>query len=130
MSVKISGLDKLQKDLESRLGKAKMQTIVDAALKDGAAVFVKELKSQFESFKDEGESIKEMTTTEPYNLNGVRTITVKWVGPKKRYSIIHLNEFGTIKNPSPRGKGAIARALENSRKAYRKALADRIRSGV
>lgn len=129
MSVKISGLNKLQKELESRLGKAKMQSIVDAALKDGAAVFIQELKSQFESFKDTGESIKEMTATEPYDLAGVRTITVKWVGPNKRYSIIHLNEFGTIKNPSPRGKGAIARALENSRKAYRKALADRIRRG-
>ena len=127
MSVKINGMDKLTKDLESRLGETRMQSVVDSALKAGAEVFIKELQSQFESFKDEGYSLEEMTLTEPYDLNGVRTITVKWIGPHKRYSIIHLNEFGTIKNPSPRGKGAIARALNNSRKAYRKALADKIR---
>lgn len=130
MSVKITGMDKITRDLESRYGKAAMQSKVDRALRAGAEVFVKELKSQFETFKDTGASIEEMTITEPYDLSGARTITVKWVGPKKRYSLIHLNEFGTIKNPSPRGKGAIARALNNSRLAYRKALRDSLKGGV
>lgn len=127
MSVKITGVKRLITELESRLGSARMRKIEDEALKAGAAVFIKELKAQFETFKDDGYSIEEMTLTEPYSLNGVRTITVKWVGPHKRYTIIHLNEFGTIKNPNPRGKGAIARALQNSQAAYRDALRNKIK---
>lgn len=127
MSVKITGMKRLISDLESRIGPAKMRKIEDEALKAGAAVFKKELESQFRTFKDLGYSIEEMTLTEPYSLNGVRTITVKWEGPHKRYTIIHLNEFGTVKNPNPKGKGAIARALQNSQSAYRAALRDTIK---
>ena len=130
MSVKITGMDKLTRELEMKYGKASMQSKVDKALKAGADLFVKSLKEEFESFKDTGASIEEMTISEPYTSSGVRTITVKWKGPKRRYTIIHLNEYGTIKEPKPRGKGAIARTLENSRKAYRKVLRDSLKGGI
>ncbi|WP_432352662.1 hypothetical protein [Sporosarcina sp. A2] len=128
MSVKITGVKNLISSLESKFGPAQMRQIEDEALKAGAKVFKKELIAQFETFKVDGYSIDEMTLTDPYSLNGVRTITVKWKGPHKRYTIIHLNEFGTIKNPSPRGKGAIARALQISQTAYRNALRDKIKA--
>lgn len=118
------------KDLDAKFGPRTMQILTDKALRAGADVFVKELQSQFEDFKDTGASLKEMTLHGPYDLDGARTITVKWKGPKNRYSIIHLNEFGTVKNPSPKGKGAIARALLNSEKAYRKALRDALKGGI
>lgn len=130
MSVKITGVKNLVNKLESRLGPARMRLIEDAALKAGAEVFKKELVSQFETFKNLGYSIEEMTFTEPYTLNGVRTISVRWKGPHNRYTIIHLNEFGTIRNPNPRGKGAIARALQNSQNAYRAALRDKIKGAL
>lgn len=130
MSVKITGMSKLEKELEARYGKAKMQQLTDKALQAGGKVFMKELKAQFEPWKVEGESIKEMTLSEPHDVNGVRTITVKWRGPKKRYTIIHLNEFGTIHAPKPPGKGSIARALDASGKAYKKALKDVLQGGI
>lgn len=127
MSVKIEGLPKLLADLESRLGQARMQGVSDRALRAGAEVFVRELKRQFESFKDTGASIKEITISEPMTIAGVRTIKVHWRGPKNRYRIIHLNEWGTVKNPNPRGKGAIARALRNAERAYKQAIFNSVR---
>ena len=127
MSINITGMDQLQRELERRLGKQAMQRISDKALTKASQVFVRELKSQFQSFKDTGASIDEITLTDPYWKNGVRVITVHWKGPKERYRIIHLNEFGTVSNPNPKGKGAIARALQASESAYRQAIVDTFR---
>lgn len=130
MSVKISGLDNLVRQLEKRYGKQNMQRVSDRALLAGAKVFVKELKNQFESFKDTGASIDEITISEPMWIGNVRTVKVHWRGPDNRYRIIHLNEWGTIKNPNPPGKGAIARALRNAEKSYRNAIEKTIREGI
>lgn len=130
MSVKIRGMKKLMDDLERHLGKAKMQAVTDRALKAGAKVFVEELKRQLETFKDEGYTVEEVTISEPFTQNGVRTIKVYWKGPKGRFRIIHLNEWGTVKNPNPRGKGKIALALRNAEKAYREAIKKTIKAGI
>ncbi|MEC5422392.1 hypothetical protein QGM71_02665 [Virgibacillus sp. C22-A2] len=130
MSVKITGLDKLLSDLESKLGKEGMQRISDQALIDAADEFVKALRSEFQSFRDTGASIDEITTTGPEWVNGVRSIKVHWKGPKGRYRIIHLNEWGTVKNPNPRGKGAVARAMKRSEKAYRDAVRKALKGGL
>lgn len=130
MSVNLTGIDQIQRELERRLGTQAIQRISDKALMRASQVFVKELKSQFQSFKDTGASIEEITLTEPYWKNGVRLVTVHWKGPKNRYRIIHLNEFGTVQNPNPKGKGAIARALQASESAYRQAIVDTFRGAL
>lgn len=127
MGIKVTGQDKLSRELNARLGKEAMRPIVDEALIAGAKAFEKELRPQIKSFSDgrgesTGATYDEITFSEPYDLKGVRTITLHWRGPKDRYRIIHLNEFGTVKNPNPRGKGAIARAMKNSQRAYRDAI--------
>jgi HK97 gp10 family phage protein len=130
MSVNVTGLNRLIADLENRFGVSHVQTISDQALKAGAQAFVAELKSQFQSFKDTGASIDEITISEPTTVAGVRTIKIHWKGPKGRYRIIHLNEWGTVKNPNPKGKGAIARAMHNSERSYRAAVRDALRRGL
>lgn len=130
MSVKVTGQKKLIAELEKRFGKSKMQQISDKGLDRAADAFIKELKSQFQSFKDTGASIDEITKKGPYTLNGKRTITIHWRGPKDRYRIIHLNEWGTIISPNPRGKGAVARALKNAEKAYKEAIKQAIKEGI
>lgn len=129
MSVKLTGEKKLLADIEKHIGKLKVQQLSDMALKKGAEVFVSELKSQFESFKDTGATIDEMTISEPMWVNGSRTIKIHWSGPENRYRIIHLNEFGTVKNPNPKGKGAIARAMRNAEKEYRDTIKRVIKEG-
>ncbi|MDW8515822.1 HK97-gp10 family putative phage morphogenesis protein [Priestia flexa] len=130
MSVEVTGLNQLLSTLEKKYGPAAVQRISDQALKEGAKAFVRELKLQFELFKDTGGSIEEITISKPMTIAGARTIKVHWRGPKGRYRIIHLNEWGTVKNPNPKGKGAIARALRNAEKAYQAALLNAVRRGL
>src|SRR5699024_9869136 len=111
LNVKVNGIDQVNRELERRFGGKSMERILDKALLSGASVIKKELERNFDSFKDTGASKDEITISKPMTLNGTRSVVIYWSGPKKRYTIIHLNEFGTIKNPSPRGKGAVERAL-------------------
>lgn len=129
MTVKLKGMKELERALERKYGRQKMKKISDEALLAGGQVIVEEIKKSFESFKDTGASIDEVTLSKPYSLNGVRTIKVHWKGPEDRYRIIHLNEFGTIKNPNPRGKGAIDRALRSGRDAYFKVVKRQLEKG-
>lgn len=130
MSVEVKGLNKLLQEIESRYGKGNVQRVSDRALEKGAEVFVRELKSQFQAFQDTGASLREITVSKPVSIGGDRLIRIHWKGPDNRYRIIHLNEFGTVKNPTPRGKGAIARAMRNAEDAYRAAVIQAVRSGL
>lgn len=129
MSVEINGLNKLINQLESKFGQDHMQKVSDDALKSGADVFVKELRSQFDKFANTGASRDEITVSEPMTEGGVRKIKVYWEGPRDRYRIIHLNEYGTVKNPNPEGKGAIAKSLRSSRQAYKGAIEKAVKEG-
>lgn len=137
MSVEIRGITELQRELERRLSGERMRIILDEALESGAKAFKYYLDRELATFSGvpgtTGATLKEVTLSKPYDLFGVRTVTVYWKGPSERYRIIHLNEFGTIKNPKPKGKGAIARAVLNAEKAYReavkKAIERRLRNG-
>ena len=128
MSYQIRGLNQMLKDVEERLNGERAQAVKKAALKAGAAAFKKELLSQLETFKDDGHTIEEVQFSEPEMVNGELIVKVFWRGPHHRYSIIHLNEFGTVKHPKPRGKGKIALALRNSEKAYRAAVREVLRN--
>lgn len=129
MAIKLKGMKELERELESRYGKAKMKRIVDEALVAGGHVIAQKIKNNFESFKDTGASKAEVKLSKPITLNGVRTIKIHWKGPKGRYRIIHLNEFGTVKNPNPRGKGAIERALRSGQKTYFQIVKQRLKRG-
>ncbi|WP_437828957.1 hypothetical protein ACQRXC_14920 [Niallia taxi] len=130
MGVSVSGNSQLERELMRLLGSQRTQQIVDRALLAGANVFVQELKQQFQSFKDTGASIAEITISQPMNIGGARSVQVFWRGPKERYRVIHLNEWGTVNNPNPEGKGAIARALRNAEQAYRNAIKQELRRGL
>ena len=127
--VTVRGVDNLLYELERRLGKQKMRRKVDKALIAGARVIVEEIKSNFQSFKHTGASIDELTFSKPMYLNGIRTIKIHWKGPKNRYAIIHLNEHGTIRQPNPRGKGAVERSLRSGQEEYFRVLRNELAKG-
>jgi HK97 gp10 family phage protein len=129
MSVKIDGADQLIRELEKRYGKQAMQEKVDRALLKGAEVFKEVLIREFNRFADTGASRDEITLSEPMYYGGKRTIRVHWRGPKERYRIIHLNEFGTVKNPNPPGKGAVAKAQRSAEEAYRRVIREELGRG-
>lgn len=118
LRVNVKGESKLEDELNKRFSSSALEKIVDKALTAGARVIKRELEKSFESFKDTGASQDEITISKPMTLDGVRTVVIYWSGPHKRYTIIHLNEFGTVKNPNPRGKGAVERAIRAGRAEY------------
>lgn len=134
MSVEVRGVQELQRELEQRFGEANMKRISDNALREAAQYFLLELKKELATFSGvpgtTGATVDEAQLTEPYDKAGVRTISVHWRGPKNRYRIIHLNEYGTVKNPNPKGKGAIARALKNAEGKYRETIKNAIARGL
>lgn len=130
MSVSIKGQKKLLAELEKKYGPKNIQRISDKALLKGAQVFVEELKSQFERFRATGASIEEITISQPVTLSGARAVRIHWKGPEGRYRIIHLNEWGTVNNPNPKGKGAVARALRNAEKEYARVIKQSLKDGL
>lgn len=126
----IKGVDETISALDKRFSPSATLRMVDKALTAGAEVIKKEIEKSFQSFKDTGASIDEISISKPMTLNGKRTIMIYWSGPKKRYTIIHLNEFGTIKNPNPRGKGALDRAMRAGRAEYFRVLKSEIAGAI
>src|SRR5699024_2643107 len=100
----VKGREKLNAELDKRFSGRSLIRIVDRALDSGAVRIKRELENKFKKFRATGASKAEITTSRPMTLNGVRTVVIHWRGPKTRHTIIHMNEFGTIKHPNPSGK--------------------------
>jgi hypothetical protein len=131
MPAEIKGMPELIKKLEKKYGQQAIRRVSDDALREGAKVFMKELKEQLATFKDLGYEYDEVVADEPAtNAEGNRYVKIHWEGPHDRWRLIHLNENGTVQNPDPRGKGKIAAALINSEKAYHNAIRDALKRGL
>src|SRR5699024_12833641 len=105
MKAELRGLPELEKELNRRLGKSKMQRVSDDALYRGAQVYVKAIKREMSSRPNKGDakgwSNEDITIAEQMWIGGARTVTIHWNGPHGRHRIIHLNELrtGNIRNP-------------------------------
>lgn len=135
MSVEIKGVKELEKELEKRFGPKAMRIKSDKALTEASEYMLKEMKTNFEAFKDTGASINEMQKTKPFTdaRDRQRTVVIEWVGPKDRYNLVHLNEHGYDRNGKkfiPRGFGVIAKTLQASQARYRKIVVDELRKGL
>lgn len=123
MSAEIKGVHQMLRKIGEKYGEGEMVKAQDKALRRGSKYFVSVLKTNFQVFRDTGASIEEIEVTDPYYIYGkTRMVKVHWQGPMNRYAIIHLNEWGTVKNPTPRGKGAIARTMFTTEKPYREII--------
>ena len=123
MSVDVKGVHQMLRQIGEKYGEDQMLKAQDKALNKGSKYFVSVLKANFEVFRDTGESIHEVSVTAPYYVHGkTRMVKVHWHGSMNRYAIIHLNEWGTIKNPNPRGKGAIARTMFMTQRPFREII--------
>lgn len=132
IKINIKGEEIVIAELERRFGKANMDRVSDAALKAGADVFVKYLKSSIGTSGKyaKGWTVKDITISEPLYVGGVKTIKVHFNGPHGRYRIVHLNEWGTVRIPNPPRKGAIARAMREAEQAYREAIKKAVLEGI
>ncbi len=128
LSVEAKGMKEVMKFLDDLEGVA--EEVIDKALVEGAKVMAEYIKQHLWPFRDTGATVKEITISEPFTENGTRMIKIHWKGPKERYRIIHLNEWGTVRAPNPPAKGAIQRAMRVGESKYFRTLKDEIEKGL
>lgn len=130
MAVKVHGVNKLVNELESKFGTKRIQEITAKALDKGSLLISMELYRQLRTFRDKGYTIDELTISDVEGTGSNQTVRIYWKGPHNRYRIIHLNEWGTIRNPNPRGKGKIAKALHVTKREYGNVIRNEIRRAL
>jgi|SRR5690625_125112 len=132
ITAKIKGTNELFVELEARLGKEVMKRIGETAVKKGAEIVKDELNASIgtEGKYAKGWTVEDTTISDIEMENGIVKGKIHWNGPHKRYRIVHLNEWGTVKLPKPPRKGAIARGLRNSEKKYRDIVKKSIEEGL
>ena len=134
MTIKMKGDKEIIAYLEKNYGKSATKRITDFALTKGGKKVVQIIKNNMKSFKDTGESVEETTVSKPMTINGVRTVKIHWRGPKQRYRIIHLNEYGHYdrsgKWVNTAGKGVIENAMREGRETYFKTVKEEMRKRV
>src|SRR5699024_3571560 len=134
MTVTVKGDKEIIAYLEKKYGRSATKRITDFALTKGGQKVVQIIKNNMKSFKDTGESVEETTVSKPMTINGVRTVKIHWRGPKQRYRIIHLNEYGHFdragKWVNTAGKGVIENAMREGRETYFRTVKEEIRRRV
>ncbi len=134
MTVTVKGDKEIIAYLEKKYGKSATKRITDFALTKGGQKVVQIIKNNMKSFKDTGESVEETTVSKPMTINGIRTVKIHWRGPKQRYRIIHLNEYGHFdragKWVNTAGKGVIENAMREGRETYFRTVKEEIRRRV
>ncbi|MEU3039156.1 MULTISPECIES: hypothetical protein [Bacteria] len=120
--------------LETKYGKSAMKRITDFALTKAGNKVVSIIKGNMKSFEDTGESVEETTLSKPMTIKGVRTVKIHWRGPKQRYRIIHLNEYGHYDRSgkwiNTAGKGVIENAMREGRETYFRTVKEEMRKRV
>ncbi|MDW4300753.1 hypothetical protein QI060_00335 [Staphylococcus saprophyticus] len=134
MTVTVKGDKEIIAYLEKKYGRSATKRITDFALTKGGQKVAQIIKNNMKSFKDTGESVEETTVSKPMTINGVRTVKIHWRGPKQRYRIIHLNEYGHFdragKWVNTAGKGVIENAMREGRETYFRTVKEEIRRRV
>ena len=134
MTMTLKGDKEIIAYLETKYGKSAMKRITDFALTKAGNQVVSIIKGNMKSFEDTGESVEETTLSKPMTIKGVRTVKIHWRGPKQRYRIIHLNEYGHYDRSgkwiNTAGKGVIENAMREGRETYFRTVKEEMRKRV
>lgn len=123
----LKGFDDVLRNLEMRLGDAKVKRATSRTLKAVANETLQEFKGALEVFKDTGETIESATVGRVTGLSvGVPIVKIGF-GEGSRWRLVHLNEFGYAKKAHPRGFGVIRRFSEANAKKYKYRIANQLK---
>lgn len=123
----LKGFDDVLRNLEMRLGDAKVKRATSRTLKAVANETLEEFKGALEVFKDTGETIESATVGRVTGQAvGVPVVKIGF-GEGSRWRLVHLNEFGYAKKAHPRGFGVIRRFSEANTKKYKYRVANQLK---
>lgn len=124
------GIDEVIKALDEQFSERRSSSIQNKAVNEAAEIFKEGLAEAISVYSDTGATVGETTRSRSsIKAGGVRTARVGWNGPKQRYKLIHLNEFGYVrwgKRYNPRGMGVIRAYIDKSQNIYM----ENIRTGL
>ncbi|KXU14599.1 Phage protein [Streptococcus oralis] len=123
----LKGFDDVLRNMEAKLGDAKVRRVANRALKGAAEEMLEDFKGALEVFKDTGETIESATVGRVTGaMDGVPTVKLGF-GAGSRWRLVHLNELGYAKNRSPRGFGVIRRFSEANAQKFKYRVASRLK---
>ena len=125
----LKGFDDVLRNIEMRLGDAKVKRATSQSLRAVANETLEEFKGALEVYKDTGATIESATVGRVTGLAaGVPVVKIGF-GEGSRWRLVHLNEFGYGKNPHPRGFGVIRHFSEAQAKTYKYRMASHLKIG-
>ena len=130
-NVEFQGVTETIQALEKKLGTNKIRKVTRDAIDEGASDVEEQLKWALLTFKDTGATVDEVVRSLASYKNYNAEAEIGWNGPKQRYRLIHLNEWGYTRNGrqiKPRGFGVITKSLKSSEKIYLNAVARELRN--
>lgn len=130
-NVQFQGVTETIQALEKKLGTNKIRKVTRDAIDEGASDVEEQLKWALLTFKDTGATVDEVVRSLVSYKNYNAEAEIGWNGPKQRYRLIHLNEWGYTRNGrqiKPRGFGVITKSLKSSEKIYLNAVARELRN--
>lgn len=130
-NVQFQGVTETIQALEKKLGTKKIRKVTRDAIDEGASDVEEQLKWALLTFKDTGATVNEVVRSLASYKNYNAEAEIGWNGPKQRYRLIHLNEWGYTRNGrqiKPRGFGVITKSLKSSEKIYLNAVARELRN--
>ncbi|MGY3766943.1 hypothetical protein ACWOAH_10490 [Vagococcus vulneris] len=102
-----------------------MSRIQNQAINKGAEIVAEDISQAFNKFVgtkySTGATRNEVTLQKARKINNTRAASIGWSGPKERYRLIHLNEFGYTrkgKKYRPRMVGTIEQTMTSSQGKY------------
>ena len=130
-NVQFQGVTETIQALEKKLGTKKIRKVTRDAIDEGASDVEEQLKWALLTFKDTVATVDEVVRSLASYKNYNAEAEIGWNGPKQRYRLIHLNEWGYTRNGrqiKPRGFGVITKSLKSSEKIYLNAVARELRN--
>lgn len=118
MTSTITGVNEIIRNLESKLGPAKTNRVVNKALRNARQQVYDDVKSATATYMDTGATNAEVVKSGVKGASkGIKTIEVGFNGPKGRWRLVHLNEFGYTRygrNYHPRGFGKLQEVVDKT----------------
>lgn len=126
MTVELRGMEAVLKAMEKQLGERKMTRVVNKTLNDAGEEFkdglIKAVSTYSNGSKEStGATAEEVVRGRSSKRGGSHSLKVGWSGPKNRYKLVHLNEFGYVRwgrRYNPRGMGVIRKYIDSAGRTY------------
>ncbi|AXQ79426.1 hypothetical protein DDV21_010230 [Streptococcus chenjunshii] len=122
---KLKGYDELIRNMEKKLGPDKVKRAVNKSLRETSKLIEPDFKDAVSSYKDTGATVNAVVISGVKRDMGIPSIKLGFTSP--RWNLVHLQELGYSRNPSPRGFGVIRRFSNELEGVYPKLIAEKLK---